>query len=120
MVKIPPANSGDTGSIPGQGRFYTPRGNHVCKLQLLKPAHPGASEATAKRNVHSATREQPPLAATRESRKLVHSTEDSVLPKVNQINSNDFISAFSMKKKKSPNDFIHNDRRKEKMRTQIY
>ena len=40
----------------------------------------------------------------------------TVLPKINKINSNDFISAFRVKKKKSPNDFIHNDRRKEKMR----
>ena len=36
-----------------------------------------ASEATAMRNLHSAIREQPPLTATRESWKLVHSTEDS-------------------------------------------
>ena len=25
MVKNPPANAGDAGSIPGQGRFYVPR-----------------------------------------------------------------------------------------------
>ena len=29
MVKNPPANAGDTGSIPGPGRFHTPGGNEV-------------------------------------------------------------------------------------------
>ena len=27
MVKNPPANAGDTGSIPGPGRFHMPQGN---------------------------------------------------------------------------------------------
>ena len=28
MVKNPPAKAGDTGSVPGPGRFHTPKGNH--------------------------------------------------------------------------------------------
>ena len=27
VVKNPPANAGDTGSIPGLGRFHMPQGN---------------------------------------------------------------------------------------------
>ena len=51
VVKNPPANAGDTGSIPGPGRSHMPQSNkaHVPQLlslcsrarepQLLKPAH---------------------------------------------------------------------------------
>ena len=51
MVKNPPANVGDTGSIPGPGRSHMPQSNqaHVPQLlslrsraqvpQLLKPTH---------------------------------------------------------------------------------
>ena len=35
VVKNPPANAGDRGSIPGSGRFHIPRGNKACVLQLL-------------------------------------------------------------------------------------
>ena len=56
VVENPPANAGDTGSIPGPGRSHMPRSNLVCHnywacalepvshnywarvLQLLKPA----------------------------------------------------------------------------------
>ena len=37
-VKNPPANAGDTGSSPGQGRSHMPRSNEACVPQLLKPA----------------------------------------------------------------------------------
>ena len=40
VVKHPPANAGDMGSIPGPGRFYMPRGNQTQELQLLKPTPP--------------------------------------------------------------------------------
>ena len=33
----PPANAGDTGSIPGPGGFYSPLGNEACAPQLLSP-----------------------------------------------------------------------------------
>ena len=33
-VKNPPANAGDTGSIPGLGRSHMPRGNKACSPQL--------------------------------------------------------------------------------------
>ena len=35
MVKNPPANSGDTGSIPGPGRSHMPRSNKAHVPQLL-------------------------------------------------------------------------------------
>ena len=39
VVKNPPANAGDTGSIPGPGRSHMPRSNYARAPQLLKPAH---------------------------------------------------------------------------------
>ena len=35
MVKNPPANAGDTGSIPGPGRSHMPRSNQARAPQLL-------------------------------------------------------------------------------------
>ena len=37
VVKNPPANAGDTGSIPGLGRSHMPRSNKDRVPQLLKP-----------------------------------------------------------------------------------
>ena len=37
VVKNPPANAGDTGSIPGAGRFHVPWSHRVPVAQLLKP-----------------------------------------------------------------------------------
>jgi len=31
-----PAKAGDTGSIPGPGKFHVPQGNQACLLQLEK------------------------------------------------------------------------------------
>ena len=54
MIKNPPANEGNTGSIPGPGRSHMPQSDQVCEpqllnlssravdLQLLKPTHPRA------------------------------------------------------------------------------
>ena len=39
VVKNPPANAGDLGSIPGLGRPHTRWGSLACGLQLLKPLH---------------------------------------------------------------------------------
>ena len=39
VVKNPPANAGDTGSIPGLGRSYMLRSNQAHAPQLLKPTH---------------------------------------------------------------------------------
>ena len=36
VVKNPPANAGDTGSIPGLRRSDTPRGNQAHEPQLLR------------------------------------------------------------------------------------
>ena len=43
LVKNPPANAGDTGSVPGLGRFHMPRSNEASAPQLLSPG-PGAQE----------------------------------------------------------------------------
>ena len=37
VVGNPPANAGDTGSIPGLGRSHMPRGNWARVPQLLSP-----------------------------------------------------------------------------------
>ena len=39
VVKNPPANGGDTGSIPGPGRFHMLWGNWACEPELPKPVH---------------------------------------------------------------------------------
>ena len=39
----PPANAGDTGLVPGSGRFHVPQGNSAGAPQLLKPACPRAT-----------------------------------------------------------------------------
>ena len=39
MVKNPPANEGEMGSIPGVGRFHVPQGNYTCVPKLLKPVN---------------------------------------------------------------------------------
>ena len=36
VVKNMPAKAGDSGSIPGPGKFHVPQGNHACLLQLEK------------------------------------------------------------------------------------
>ena len=51
MVTNLPASSGDTGSIPGLGRFHMSQGNQAHVPQLLKPTHPKA---------HALQQEKPP------------------------------------------------------------
>ena len=57
MVKNPPDNAGDTGSVPGPGRSHVLRGNEVHTLQQR-----------SQRNEQPRTTpgEEPPLAAARE------------------------------------------------------
>ena len=38
LVKNPPANAGDVGSSPSQGRSHMPRSNEARASQLLNPA----------------------------------------------------------------------------------
>ena len=58
VVKNLSGNAGDTGSIPGPGRFHMPWTNKACAPQLLKPTHPRATrEVTAMRNPSNATGE---------------------------------------------------------------
>ena len=40
VVKNPPANAGNTGSIPGVGGFHIPWSSQARVPQLLKPSHP--------------------------------------------------------------------------------
>ena len=54
MLKSPPANVGDSGSIPGQGKFPGEgNGNPLQNSCLENPMDGGACQAT----VHSATKE---------------------------------------------------------------
>ena len=54
MVKNPPANAGDTGSVPDQGRFHMLQSNSACAPQLLSPSA-AAREAAAMRSLSSAS-----------------------------------------------------------------
>ena len=75
LVKNPPANAGDTGSVPGLGRSHMPQSNEASMPQLLSPG-PGAQElqllspcvlepvlcnkrSHQMRNLSTATRENP-------------------------------------------------------------
>ena len=90
VVKNPPDNAEDTGSICHPGRSHLPRSNQACVPQLLSLCSraqepqllsPRATvteaqvpwglcsatrEATAMKSLHTATREKPLLATTRE------------------------------------------------------
>ena len=66
--KNPPANAGDTGSIPGLGRFHNYGSPHALEPVLHNRRSHG--------NVHR-TEEQPLLTATRESRCVARETHHS-------------------------------------------
>ena len=97
VVKNPPANAGDMGSISSSGRSHMPRSNkpHVPQLlslrsrarmpQLLKPEHlePALHNKRSHCNekpTHS-NGEQPPLAATRERSRAATQPKDQMQPK---------------------------------------
>ena len=66
VVKNPPANAGDTGSIPGPGRCYVPQPSlrsRARELQLLTPVH-HTQRSMAVTSPRTAAREQPPVPAT--------------------------------------------------------
>lgn len=72
VSKNPPASAGDRCSTPGLGTKPMHHNYGAHRLQLLKPSYPRARdlqtrEATAMRSACPATREEPPLAVTRES-----------------------------------------------------
>ena len=56
--KTPPANAGDTGLIPGKGRFHMPQSNKVHATQLLSSCAI-TTEAGAPR-AHALQQEKPP------------------------------------------------------------
>ena len=59
VVKNPPANARETGSIPAPGRFHKPRGNLVecAPVPQLESPCSATREATARRSPHTTTRE---------------------------------------------------------------
>ena len=68
MNKGPPANTGDSGSGPGPGRFHLLRSRQALRL-LLSPCACSlcsAQERPPHSEVNAHSEEQPPLAATRE------------------------------------------------------
>ena len=81
MVKNPPANAGDTGSIPGPGRSHMPRSNRAHAPQLLKTAR--LEPMLRNKRSHCSEKptlcneEQPPLVATRESPRAATKTQRS-------------------------------------------
>ena len=91
VVKNPPANAGDMGSIPGPGRFHMLQGSWACVPQLLSP-RAAATEAVLsgacapqeeplRLEAHVLQIERPPLSATREP---ACSNKDPVQPKINK------------------------------------
>ena len=104
MVKNPPANAGDTGSIPGPGGSHMPRSNWADVEQLsswattaepvLWSPHATAAEAHAP-GAGATRRERPPqwearaqrqgMAPTRRSwGEPAHSNKDPMQPKINK------------------------------------
>ena len=80
-LKNSPASAGDTGAIPGPGRFHVLWSNRACEPQLL------ASTLCNKRGPRSdqptqPNAEEPPLAATGE--KPAHSNADPAQPNTNK------------------------------------
>ena len=71
VVKNPPANAGNMGSIPGWGRFRVPRSNQACEPQLPKPmyprAHPLHQEKPPQGEAYVPQTRAAPLAPTGES-----------------------------------------------------
>ena len=94
MVKNPPANAGDTGSVPNLGRFHMPRQLNPCSM-IAEPVLSSSGATTAEaghqepllcsKRSHGdekqspTTREQPPLSAARGS---PCSSEDPAQPKI--------------------------------------
>ena len=60
VVKNLPANTGDTGLIPGRGRSHMLQSKKVCAPQSLKPAHlepvPCNKKTTARGSPHTAAK----------------------------------------------------------------
>ena len=86
MVKSPPANSGDKGSIPGPGRSHMQWSNEASVPQLLKPVclepvHHNERNHHNKDSEHC-NKGQPPLTATRESPSAARETQAQ--PKINK------------------------------------
>ena len=81
MVKNPPTNAGDAGSVPALERSYMLWGYQAGEPQLLSP-HAwtlcSTREAIAMRSPGTATREQPSLTTTRG--KPARSNRDPVQP----------------------------------------
>ena len=78
VVKNLPASAGDTGSIPGLGRFHTPRSNQVHMPQPLSLGFT-TDAAAAMGSLCTAPGEGPPLATTGEN--LRAATKSWCIPK---------------------------------------
>ena len=68
MVTILPANAGDTGSIPGPGRFHMLQDNQARKPQLTEALAPRSTkEATAMRSPCTTIEKSPNLSLLEKS-----------------------------------------------------
>jgi len=95
VLKSLPDNAGDKDWIPAPGRFPIPNGNQARAPQPLSPralepmiynkrSHCNEKPHTKEASVEKASREQPPLAATRESSST--SNENPAQPKRSKQN----------------------------------
>ena len=69
MVKSPPANAGDMGSISGPGRSHTPRNNYAHEPQLLSLCS-RARELQLLSRCAAATKSESPRACALQLEKL--------------------------------------------------
>ena len=88
MVKTPPANAGDMGSIPGPGRSNMLKGTKPLYQQLLSPCS-GAHAPQQEKPPHSEAQVPPMESKPRLlQEKISHSSEGPAQPKVNSKNKN--------------------------------
>ena len=95
VVKNPPANAGDTGSIPGPGRFHMPWSNKqsLCAT-TTEPVlqSPSTREATMMRNFRTARKSS---LHSLQLEKSLRSSEDPAQPKRNRYLKDKLLLPYS-------------------------
>ena len=96
MVKSPPANAGDTGSIPSLGRFHLPRIPCATTTELVHFRAYGPREKPPQSEAHVPRRESRPRLPEREKARTAVKTQQSLNKLINKI-----VKPKKKKKKKS-------------------
>ena len=85
MVKSPPANAGDTGSIPSLGRFHLPRIPCATTTELVHFRAYGPREKPPQSEAHVPRRESRPRLPEREKARTAVKTQQSLNKLINKI-----------------------------------